>query len=112
MLETSRSPQGATIYNTLLYLSPDGVLVEKHRKLVPTGSERTVWGMGDGSTLRVVETPFGRIGGLICWENYMPLARFHLYAQGVDLYRTSTGAPRWTSSMTSMPAEPSECTPR
>jgi predicted amidohydrolase len=59
----------------VLYLSPDDGLVEKHRKLVPTGGERTVWGMGDGSTLRVVETPSGRIGGLICYENYMPLAR-------------------------------------
>ena len=96
-----REPQGGTIYNTLLYLSPDGVLVDKHRKLVPTGSERTVWGMGDGSTLRVVETPFGRIGGLICWENYMPLARFHLYAQGVDLWVAPTLAPgdAWVASM-------------
>ena len=85
-----REPHGGTIYNTVLYLSPDGALVDKHRKLVPTGSERTVWGMGDGSTLRVVDTPFGRIGGLICWENYMPLARFHLYAQGVELWLAPT----------------------
>ena len=73
-----REPNGSTIYNTVLYFSPDGRLVDRHRKLVPTGSERTVWGMGDGSTLRVVDTQHGRIGGLICWENYMPLARFHL----------------------------------
>ncbi len=85
-----REPNGSTIYNTLLYFSPDGRLVERHRKLVPTGSERTVWGMGDGSTLRVVDTPHGRIGGLICWENYMPLARFHLYAQGVDVWLAPT----------------------
>jgi nitrilase len=85
-----RDPHGATIYNTVLYLAPDGRLVEKHRKLVPTGSERTIWGMGDGSTLRVVSTNFGRIGGLICWENYMPLARFHLYAQGVDVWVAPT----------------------
>lgn len=85
-----RDPHAATIYNTVLYFSPEGDLVEKHRKLVPTGSERTVWGMGDGSTLRVVPTPFGRIGGLICWENYMPLARFHLYAQGVDIWVAPT----------------------
>jgi len=81
-----REPHGGTIYNSVLYYSPDGTLAGRHRKLVPTGSERTVWGMGDGSTLRVVDTPFGRVGGLICWENYMPLARFHLYAQGVDLW--------------------------
>jgi nitrilase len=68
---------------------------------MPTGSERTVWGMGDGSTLRVVETPFGRIGGLICWENYMPLARFHMYAQGIDIWLAPTLAPGdfWVASM-------------
>ena len=81
-----REAHGSTIYNTLLYFSPDGALVDRHRKLIPTGSERTVWGMGDGSTLRVIDTGMGRIGGLICWENYMPLARFHLYAQGVDVW--------------------------
>lgn len=85
-----REPHGYTIYNTLLYYSPDGKLVERHRKLVPTGSERTVWGRGDGSTLNVVPTEYGRIGGLICWENYMPLARFHLYAQGVEVWLAPT----------------------
>jgi nitrilase len=85
-----RERHGGTIYNAILYFSPDGALVERHRKLVPTGSERTVWGMGDGSMLRVVDTPFGRVGGLICWENYMPLARFHLYAQGVDIWLAPT----------------------
>ena len=85
-----RTPTGSTIYNTVLYFSPDGRLVDRHRKLMPTGSERTVWGMGDGSTLRVVDTPHGRIGGLTCWENYMPLARFHLYAQGVDVWLAPT----------------------
>ena len=96
-----RETNGGTIYNTMLYLSPDGSLVEKHRKLVPTGSERTVWGMGDGSTLRAVDTPFGRIGGLTCWENYMPLARFHLYAQGIDLWLAPTLAPgdAWIATM-------------
>src|SRR5262245_49760591 len=96
-----REPSGATIYYTLLYVSPAGALVEKHRKLVPTGSERTVWGMGDGSTLRVVDTPFGRIGGLICWENYMPLARFAMYAQGVDLWLAPTFAvgDAWVATM-------------
>jgi nitrilase len=96
-----REPTGSTIYNTVLYFSPEGQLVERHRKLVPTGSERTVWGMGDGSTLRVVDTPLGRIGGLTCWENYMPLARFHLYAQGVDVWLAPTLAPgdAWIASM-------------
>jgi nitrilase len=77
-----RERSGGTIYNTLLYFSPQGELINRHRKLMPTGAERTVWGMGDGSMLQVVETPFGRLGGLICWENYMPLARFYMYAQG------------------------------
>jgi nitrilase len=98
---SEREPAGSTIYNTVLYVSPTGKIVEKHRKLMPTGSERTVWGMGDGSTLRTVPTPFGRIGGLICWENYMPLARFHLYAQGVDLWLAPTLATgdAWVATM-------------
>ena len=92
---------GGTIYNTLLYFAPDGSLADTHRKLMPTGSERTVWGMGDGSTLRSVATPFGRLGGLICWENYMPLARFHMYAQGVDVWLAPTLAPgdAWVATM-------------
>src|SRR6476620_8152941 len=96
-----REPHGATIYNTTLYFGPDGALLAKHRKLVPTGSERTVWGMGDGSTLPVVDTPFGRVFGLTCWENYLPLARFHLYAQGVDLWIAPTlaGGDAWIATM-------------
>ncbi len=85
-----REAHGQTIYNTLLYFGRDGRLLDKHRKLMPTGSERTVWGMGDGSMLNVVPTDVGRIGGLICWENYMPLARFHLYAQGVEIWVAPT----------------------
>jgi nitrilase len=85
-----REPTGSTIYNTLLYIAPDGSLLGKHRKLMPTGSERTVWGMGDGSMLATYPTPFGRLGGLICWENYMPLARFYLYSQGVDVWLAPT----------------------
>ena len=88
-----RDPHGSTIYNTTLYFGPDGALLGKHRKLMPTGSERTVWGMGDGSTLPVIDTPHGRLSGLTCWENYMPLARFHLYAQGVDIWAAPTLAP-------------------
>ena len=87
---------GATLYNTLLYFGPDGDLLGRHRKLMPTGGERTVWGMGDGSTLDVVQTPFGVVSGLICWENYMPLARAAIYAQGVDIYL----APTWDNSDT------------
>jgi nitrilase len=79
-----------TIYNTLLYHSPDGELALHHRKLVPTNHERLVWGQGDGRGLHAVETGFGRIGGLICWENYMPLARTALYESGVELYVAST----------------------
>ncbi|HTT54624.1 MAG TPA: carbon-nitrogen hydrolase family protein [Streptosporangiaceae bacterium] len=85
-----REEHGRTIYNTVLYFSPGGELAGRHRKLVPTGSERTVWGMGDGSTLRIVDTGMARIGGLICWENYMPLARFCLYAQGIDVWIAPT----------------------
>jgi nitrilase len=85
-----RETHGSTIYNSLLYIAPDGTLLGKHRKLMPTGSERTVWGMGDGSTLEAYSTPFGRVGGLICWENYMPLARFYMYSQGVDIWLAPT----------------------
>jgi len=96
-----REPRGRTIYNTLLYFDPGGRLMGKHRKLMPTGSERTVWGMGDGSTLETFETSFGRLGGLICWENYMPLARFFLYSQGVDVWVAPTLAPgdAWIATM-------------
>ena len=96
-----RDAQGCTIYNTILYFGPDGTLLAKHRKLMPTGSERTVWGMGDGSTLPVIDTPYGRLSGLTCWENYMPLARFYLYAQGVDIWAAPTlaGGDAWVATM-------------
>src|SRR5579864_6267470 len=79
-----------TIYSALLYHAPDGTLALHHRKLVPTNHERLVWGQGDGRGLNAVETGFGRVGGLICWENYMPLARFALYESGVEIYVAST----------------------
>jgi len=79
-----------TLFNTLLYYAPDGRLALRHRKLVPTNHERLVWGQGDGGGLRAIPTELGRIGGLICWENYMPLARFALYESGVELYIAST----------------------
>jgi nitrilase len=84
--------QPGTIYNALLYHSPDGELALHHRKLVPTNHERLIWGQGDGRGLHAVETGFGRVGGLICWENYMPLARFALYESGVEIYIASTAA--------------------
>jgi nitrilase len=79
-----------TLYNSLLYHAPDGTLALHHRKLVPTNHERLVWGQGDGRGLRAIPTEIGRIGGLICWENYMPLARFALYESGVEIYIAST----------------------
>jgi len=96
-----RESHGATIYNTTLYFGSDGALLGKHRKLMPTGSERTVWGMGDGSTLPVIDTPHGRLSGLTCWENFMPLARYYLYSQGVDIWAAPTLAPSdgWIATM-------------
>jgi nitrilase len=96
-----REPHGATIYNTTLYFGSDGALLGKHRKLMPTGSERTVWGMGDGSTLPVIDSPYGRLSGLTCWENFMPLARYYLYSQGVDIWAAPTLAPSdgWIAAM-------------
>jgi nitrilase len=90
-----------TLYCTLLYFGPDGMLLGKHRKLKPTGSERLIWGEGDGSTLTVLETELGKIGGLICWENYMPLARMAIYSKGVELYLAPTADARdsWQSTL-------------
>ena len=81
---------GGTLYCSALYFAPDGSLLGKHRKLTPTAVERVIWGCGDGSTLSAFETPIGKIGGLICWENYMPLARMSMYAQGVEIYCAPT----------------------
>jgi|SRR5215204_4428029 len=99
---TERDPgRPGTLYNTLLYHGPDGELALKHRKLVPTNHERLIWGPGDGGGLEALETPIGRIGGLICWENYMPLARFALYESGVELYVASTAddSEGWQSTL-------------
>ena len=91
----------ATIYNTFVVIGPSGDILLRHRKLVPTGAERMVWGAGDGVGLEAVETPVGRVGGLICWENYMPLARFALFASGVQVYIAPTWdmGDRWVASM-------------
>ncbi len=92
--ERNVEASGASLYNTIIYFGPDGALLGKHRKLMPTSAERLVWAAGDGSTLDTYGTPYGRIGGLICWENYMPLARYAMYAWGIQLYF----APTWDSS--------------
>jgi len=92
---------GGTLYCTSLLFSPDRGLISKHRKLMPTGSERLLWGLGDGSTMQVVETEIGRLGVAICWENYMPLYRQHLYNQDVELWCAPTVDARemWQASM-------------
>ena len=92
---------GGTLYCTLLYFTPDGTLAGTHRKLKPTGAERIIWGEGDGSTLTVVDTDLGRVGGLICWENYMPLARMAIYGKGVDVYLapTADGRDTWQATL-------------
>jgi len=82
--------RGGRVFCTLLYFGPDGRLLGTHRKLRPVAAERLLWGQGDGSTLTVIDTPLGRIGGLLCWENYMPLARMALYGKGIDLYLAPT----------------------
>ncbi len=96
-----------TLYNTLLGFSDDGSLALRHRKLVPTNHERLVWGPGDGAGLRAVETPIGRLGGLICWENYMPLARFALYESGVEIYVASTAddSAEWQATLVHLARE-------
>lgn len=92
---------GGTLYCTVLFFGPNGDYLGKHRKLVPTASERLVWGQGDGSTMPVFDTDIGRIGAAICWENYMPLYRTSLYAKGVQLYVAPTADSResWVASM-------------
>jgi nitrilase len=94
--ERDSSFSGGTLYCTLVYFGRDGQLLGKHRKLKPTGAERLIWGEGDGSTLLVLDTDLGRVGGLICWENYMPLARTVMYAKGVELYLAPTADARDT----------------
>jgi len=92
---------GGTLYCTVLFFDPSGELLGKHRKLMPTAMERLVWGMGDGSTMPVFDTPLGRLGAVICWENYMPLLRMAMYAKGIELYCAPTVDDRdtWSRSM-------------
>lgn len=98
---TERDAAGHTLYCSLLYYSPDGELIGRHRKLKPTASERIIWGEGSGDDLQVHRTKFGHVGGLICWENYMPLARMALYQQGVDIYLAPTADAResWQATL-------------
>jgi nitrilase len=92
---------GGTLYCTVLFFSPDGRMMGKHRKLMPTAMERLIWGFGDGSTLPVFDTPLGKIGSVICWENYMPMLRMHMYAQGIQIYCAPTADHRdtWLPTM-------------
>jgi nitrilase len=98
---TERSRKGGTLFCTTLYFSPDGQLIGKHRKIKPTAAERIIWGEGDGTDLDVYDTEIGKIGGLTCWENYMPSARMKLYEQGIELYLAPTADSRsvWTATM-------------
>jgi len=92
---------GGTLYCTVLFFGPSGDLLGKHRKLMPTGMERLIWGFGDGSTLPVIESELGKIGAVICWENYMPLLRMAMYAKGVQIYcaPTADGRTTWLPTM-------------
>ena len=101
VIERDSQFSGGTLYCTLLYFGPDGRLMGKHRKLKPTAAERLIWGEGDGSTLPVFNTEIGKIGGLICWENYMPLARTAMYGKGVEIYLAPTADTRdsWQATM-------------
>lgn len=101
VIERDSESSGGTLYCSVIFIGPDGSLLGKHRKLKPTAAERIVWGEGDGSTLPVFDTPYGKIGALICWENYMPLARAAMYAQGVQLYIAPTADSResWQSTI-------------
>jgi len=101
VVERDSEFSGGTLYCTILYFAPDGQMIGKHRKLKPTAAERVIWGEGDGSTLPVLDTGFGKIGGLICWENYIPLARMAIYSKGVEIYLAPTADCRdtWQSTM-------------
>lgn len=92
---------GGTVYCTALFLDGDKGLIAKHRKLMPTGAERLIWGFGDGSTMPVIDTQLGRIGAVICWENYMPMLRMAMYDQGISIYCAPTADDRdgWAATM-------------
>lgn len=101
MHERNTEQSGGSIYNTIVFIDKEGNLLGKHRKLMPTGGERLVWAQGDGSSLAVYETGIGKLGGLICWENLMPLARMSLYLKGVQILASPTWdkSPQWLVAM-------------
>ncbi|UCD46156.1 MAG: carbon-nitrogen hydrolase family protein [Candidatus Bathyarchaeota archaeon] len=101
VIERDSQYSRGTLYCTLLYFGPNGKLLGKHRKIMPTGAERLIWGAGDGSTLTAIKTDIGTIGGLICWENYMPLARVSMYGKGVEIYLapTADARERWQCTL-------------
>lgn len=94
MHELNNEKSGASLFNSILFINDEGEIIGKHRKIMPTGGERLVWAQGDGSTIITYSTSIGKIGGLICWENYMPLARTALYEKGVEILV----APTWDKS--------------
>lgn len=99
--ERNSEGSGSSLYNSLLFIGSDGTVLGRHRKFIPTAGERLVWAQGDGSDLEVFQRPYGRLGGLLCWENYMPLARYTLSAWGQQIHVAPTwdrGEP-WISSM-------------
>ena len=89
-----------TLYCCVLFFAPGGTFLGKHRKVMPTASERLIWGYGDGSTLPVFDTPLGKLGAVICWENYMPLLRTYMYSKGIEIYCAPTADHRHTWSAT------------
>jgi nitrilase len=101
IIERDSDFSGGTLFCTMLYFGPEGTILGKHRKLKPTAAERLIWGEGDGSTLTILDTELGKIGGLICWENYMPLARMAMYGKGVELYLAPTADQResWQATL-------------
>jgi len=101
MHERNSESSGASLFNSLLFINDNGEIEGKHRKLMPTGGERLIWGQGDGSTFRSYDTAAGKIAGLICWENYMPLARNAVYETGAQILAAPTWdkSPNWQQSM-------------
>ena len=101
MNEKNSQASGGSLYNTLLFIDPEGNIFGHHQKLVPTAPERTIWAYGDASTVSVYETELCKVGGLICWENYMPLVRYALYAEGIEVYLAPTydEGQTWNASM-------------
>lgn len=98
---TEKDDTNQSLYCSLFYYGPDGKLIGRHRKIKPTGTERVIWAEGDGTSLTSIKTQLGRIGGLICWENYMPEARMAVYRSGIDIYLAPTADARdtWTATM-------------